>query len=110
MGKEQRLIPGDEFSSEHWDTGYWISESDIIDMLHSLHKFNLLNDKALKLMAMNLGINLMDMCKENGITYDIIEKVPNAICPNCKGNVLSIVGDPKTGTKLHKCIFCGNTW
>ena len=43
----------------------------VIDLLYDLHAFNLLNDRIVEAISYRLGIDAEELCRQEGITYDI---------------------------------------
>lgn len=92
---------------------YLISKQRIINMLKTLHDFNKLTDQVLKLMSTELEIDLMTLCKENGIIWNITcddgyiikPNIPiQLLCPKCQSSlVLHYPGS-------YKCQSCGHIW
>jgi hypothetical protein len=47
-------------------------KQNVINLLYDLHAFNLLNDRMVKLIGINLEVDAEELCRQEGITYDII--------------------------------------
>ena len=46
----------------------------VTNLLYDLHAFNLLNDRIVDVISFRLGIDAEELCRQEGITYDITIK------------------------------------
>lgn len=44
----------------------------VVNLMYDLHTFQLLNDRIVKLIGIHFDLDAFALCREEGITYDII--------------------------------------